>query len=149
MTIEGAWWGTPCTWAITFPFPTSTACPLYGLSSAAPIGAVTVAARGVGGRCVSEVLEHVAGEGAEVMVATHNQGSIESAVTQMGQLGHPAPRQVRRVLRAAARHGGPPHLHPGPQRLPGGRPHRTPHALQEDGKPSGKHLGISSLSSSI
>ncbi len=46
-----------------------------------------VAARGGGRRCVSEVLEHVAGEGAEVMVATHNQGSIESAVTQMGQLG--------------------------------------------------------------
>lgn len=41
-------------------------------------------------RCVAEVLEHVAGEGAEVMVATHNQGSIESTVAQMGQLGiHP------------------------------------------------------------
>mmetsp|Transcript_5093 Transcript_5093/g.14616 ORF Transcript_5093/g.14616 Transcript_5093/m.14616 type:complete len:636 (-) Transcript_5093:748-2655(-) len=41
-------------------------------------------------KCVAEVLEHVAGEGAEVMVATHNQGSIESTVAQMGQLGiHP------------------------------------------------------------
>ncbi len=38
-------------------------------------------------RCVAEVLEHVAGEGAEVMVATHNQASIESAVALMGQLG--------------------------------------------------------------
>jgi proline dehydrogenase len=38
-------------------------------------------------RCVAEVLEHVAGEGAEVMVATHNQASIEATVTLMGQLG--------------------------------------------------------------
>jgi Proline dehydrogenase len=38
-------------------------------------------------RCVAEVLEHVAGHGAEVMVATHNQASIEATVALMGQLG--------------------------------------------------------------
>lgn len=38
-------------------------------------------------RCVAEVLEHVAGEGAEVMVATHNQASIEATVSLMSQLG--------------------------------------------------------------
>lgn len=38
-------------------------------------------------RCVAEALEHVAGENAEVMVATHNQGSIEATVALMGQLG--------------------------------------------------------------
>jgi proline dehydrogenase len=36
---------------------------------------------------VAEVLEHVAGHGAEVMVATHNQASIEATVALMGQLG--------------------------------------------------------------
>ena len=33
------------------------------------------------------MLEHVAGHGAEVMVATHNQASIEATVALMGQLG--------------------------------------------------------------
>lgn len=37
-------------------------------------------------RCVAETLEHVAGENAEVMVATHNQGSIEATVALMGRL---------------------------------------------------------------
>lgn len=36
---------------------------------------------------MAEVLEHVAGHGAEVMVATHNQASIEATVALMGQLG--------------------------------------------------------------
>jgi len=36
---------------------------------------------------VEEVLERVTSEGAEVMVATHNQGSIEHTVRLMSQLG--------------------------------------------------------------
>ncbi len=36
---------------------------------------------------MAEVLEHVAAHGAEVMVATHNQASIEATVALMGQLG--------------------------------------------------------------
>lgn len=40
-------------------------------------------------RNVAEVIQHVESEGAEVMVATHNQQSIENAVALMKQLGLP------------------------------------------------------------
>lgn len=38
-------------------------------------------------RCVTEVLKRVGSDGAEVMIATHNQSSIEHAVATMRQLG--------------------------------------------------------------
>lgn len=40
-------------------------------------------------RCMREMLQYVASEGCEVMVATHNQESIERTVTGMGELGLP------------------------------------------------------------
>ena len=41
---------------------------------------------------MEEVLRGVAAEGAEVMVATHNQGSIEATVRLMGEMGIEPPR---------------------------------------------------------
>ena len=38
-------------------------------------------------RCVDALLDRVAGGGAEVMVATHNQPSIEHTVARMADLG--------------------------------------------------------------
>lgn len=38
-------------------------------------------------RCVKMAIERVKTEGAEVMVATHNQFSVETAVAQMHELG--------------------------------------------------------------
>lgn len=40
-------------------------------------------------RCVEEMLRCVGREGAEVMVASHNQQSIEAAVERMAALGLP------------------------------------------------------------
>ena len=46
------------------------------------------------GRCAAEIVKRVASEGAEVMIATHNQESIERAVALMAQLGLPPSSSV-------------------------------------------------------